>query len=233
MSMIVETAGFFFGVIGSIMLGISLFDANWRVSSDDGSVIITSVLFENLWMSCATDSTGVYNCRDFPSLLALPGHLQAFRALIISSLIFGLFSCLSGMIGLQCTKVAEGNSVLKGKFITAAGAISIFAGICAGISVSWYAFNITKDFFNPLYPGTKYEIGPALYLGWSGSLLDVVGGSLMCCSYKSQVAKAKKGYTYYFGFPNTVSSAKPAPQAAFTRYQSSSSISKYGMNSYV
>ncbi|XP_040202856.1 claudin-15-like [Rana temporaria] len=126
MSMIVEATGFFFGVIGSIMLGIALFDANWRVSSDDGSVIITSVLFENLWMSCATDSTGVYNCREFPSLLALSGHLQAFRALIISSLIFGLFSCLCGMIGLQCTKVAEGNSVLKGKFITAAGAISIF-----------------------------------------------------------------------------------------------------------
>nr|DBA29820.1 TPA: hypothetical protein GDO54_005879 [Pyxicephalus adspersus] len=196
MSMIVETTGFFFGDIGSVMLGITLFNANWRVSSVDGNVITTSTLFENLWMSCATDSTGVYNCRDFPSLLALSGYLQASRALMISALVFGFFSCLSGMVGLQCTKVAEGNSVLKGKFATAAGALSIFAGICAGISVSWYAFNITKDFFNPLYPGTK-------------------------------------GYTYNYRAPNTVTSAKPAPQTALPRYESSNSISKYGKNAYV
>ncbi|KAG8430913.1 hypothetical protein GDO86_019754 [Hymenochirus boettgeri] len=186
-----ETVGFFFGVIGSALLGITLFNANWRVSTVDGNVITTSTLYENLWMSCASDSTGVYNCREFPSLLALSGYLQASRALMITSLVFGFLSCLCGMIGLQCTKVAEDNPVLKGKLATAAGAISIFAGLCAGIAVSWYAFNITKDFFNPLYPGTKYEIGPALYIGWSGCLLDIVGGALLCCSYKTQVSASK------------------------------------------
>ncbi|XP_063786828.1 claudin-15 [Pseudophryne corroboree] len=232
MSAIVETVGFFFGVTGSVMLGITLFNANWRVSSVDGNVITTSTLFENLWMSCATDSTGVYNCRDFQSLLALSGYLQASRALMISSLVFGLFACLSGMIGLQCTKVAEGNEALKGKFATVAGALSVFSGLCAGISVSWYAFNITQEFFNPYYPGTKYEIGPALYLGWSGSLLDIVGGGLMCCSYK-QVTKAKSKYTYNYRSTNSVSAAKPAPQTALPRYESSNSISKYGKNAYV
>ncbi|XP_040202859.1 claudin-15 isoform X1 [Rana temporaria] len=233
MSMLVETTGFFFGVTGSIMLGITLFNANWRESTVDGNVITTSTLFENLWMSCATDSTGVYNCRDFPSLLALSGYLQASRALMISSLVFGFFACLSGMVGLQCTKVADGNTVMKGKFATVSGALSIFGGICAGIAVSWYAFNITKEFFNPLYPGTKYEIGAALYLGWSGALLDVVGGSLMCCSFKTQVVKAKKGYSYNYRTTNTGSSSKPAPQTALPRYESSNSISKYGKNAYV
>ncbi|XP_069805625.1 claudin-15 [Dendropsophus ebraccatus] len=232
MSAVLETVGFFFGVSGSVMLGITLFNANWRVSTVDGNVITTSTLFENLWMSCATDSTGVYNCREFPSLLALSGYLQASRALMISALVFGFFACLLGMIGLQCTKVAEGNKVLKGKLATAAGGISVFAGICAGISVSWYAFNITKDFFNPLFPGTKYEIGPALYLGWSGALLDVVGGGIMCCSYK-QVAEANKTYTYNYRSANAQSSAKAAPQAALPRYESSNSISKYGKNAYV
>ncbi|KAE8620561.1 hypothetical protein XENTR_v10010328 [Xenopus tropicalis] len=233
MSVILETIGFFFGVIGSTMLGITLFNANWRVSSVDGNVITTSTLFENLWMSCATDSTGVYNCREFPSLLALSGYLQASRALMITSLVFGFFSCLLGMIGLQCTKVAEDNPVVKGKLATAAGAISIFGGLCAGIAVSWYAFNITKDFFNPLYPGTKYEIGPALYLGWSGALLDIVGGAILCCSYKTQVSAAKNKYTYNYRAPMTVSSAKAAPQATLPRYESSNSICKYGKNAYV
>ncbi|XP_018429147.1 PREDICTED: claudin-15-like [Nanorana parkeri] len=163
----------------------------------------------------------------------ITGYLQASRALMISALVFGLFSCLSGMVGLQCTKVAEENSVLKGKFATVAGALSIFAGICAGISVSWYAFNITAEFFNPLYPGTKYEIGPALYLGWSGALLNVVGGSLLCCSFKTQVVEAKKGYTYNYRGATTATSAKAAPQTALPRYESSNSISKYGKNAYV
>ncbi|KAM4748394.1 claudin-15 [Rhinophrynus dorsalis] len=233
MSVIVETVGFFFGVIGSVMLGISLFNANWRVSTVDGNVITTSTLFENLWQSCATDSTGVYNCRDFPSLLALSGYLQASRALMITSLVFGFFACLAGMVGLQCTKVAEGNNVLKGKFATAAGAISIFAGICAGIAISWYAFNITKEFFDPLFPGTKYEIGPALYLGWTGALLDVVGGALLCFSYKTQVSSAKTNYNYNYRAPNTASSAKAGPQSALPRYESSNSICKYGKNAYV
>ncbi|XP_075703415.1 claudin-15-like [Rhinoderma darwinii] len=165
-------------------------------------------------------------------LFVFTGYLQASRALMISCLVFGLFACLLGMLGLQCTKVAEGNIALKGKLATVSGALSIFAGLCAGISVSWYAFNITQEFFNPLYPGTKYEIGPALYLGWSGALLDVVGGGLMCCSYK-QVAKAKKSYTYNYRSANAHSSAKAAPQTALPRYESSNSISKYGKNAYV
>lgn len=28
-------------------------------------------------------------------------------------------------------------------------------GMCTLVSVSWYAFNITQDFFDPFYPGTK------------------------------------------------------------------------------
>ncbi|KAM4677392.1 claudin-15 isoform 3-T3 [Discoglossus pictus] len=233
MSGIVETLGFYFGVAGSVMLGISFFDANWRVSSVDGNVITSSALFENLWQSCSIDATGVYTCRDFPSILALSGYLQACRALMVASLLFGFFGCLCGMVGLQCTKVADGNSVLKGKFATASGAISIFGGICAGIALSWYAFNITKEFFDPLFPGTKYEIGPALYVGWTGALLDVVGGALLCCSYKAQVSSAKNKYTYNYRSTNVASSAKAAPQAALPRYESNNSICKYGKNAYV
>ncbi|CAH2272558.1 claudin-15 [Pelobates cultripes] len=232
MSAAVEAVGFFFGVTGSVMLGISLFNANWRVSSVDGNVITTSTIYENLWMSCATDSTGVYNCREFQSLLALSGYLQASRALMICSLVFGFFACLCGMIGLQCTKVADGNAALKGKLAVTSGAISIFSGICAGIAVSWYAFNITKQFFDPLYPGTKYEIGPALYLGWSGALLDVVGGGLLCCSYK-QFSKPKDNFSYNYRAPQVMSSSKATPQAALPRYESSNSICKYGKNAYV
>nr|XP_033781197.1 claudin-15 isoform X1 [Geotrypetes seraphini] len=232
MSVIIETTGFYFGIIGSVFLGIALFNQYWRVSTVEGNVITTSTLYENLWQSCATDSTGVYNCRDFPSLLALSGYLQACRALMISALLLGFLGALCGMVGLQCTKVADGNPVFKAKFATTGGGIFIFAGVCAGIALSWYAFNITKEFFDPLFPGTKYEIGPALYLGWSGCLLDVVGGGLLCCSYREQTNKGK-GYIYNYQPPKATTTTIGAPQAAISRYESDTSICKYGKNAYV
>lgn len=74
MSLAVETFGFFMGALGLLMLGVTLSHSSWRVSTVHGSVITTNTIFENLWFSCATDSMGVSNCREFPSLLALSGR---------------------------------------------------------------------------------------------------------------------------------------------------------------
>ncbi|CAM5140104.1 unnamed protein product, partial [Natator depressus] len=71
MAAAVEAGGFFLGSFGWALLGVTLPNSYWRVSTVEGNVITTSTLFENLWQSCATDSTGVYNCRDFPSMLGL------------------------------------------------------------------------------------------------------------------------------------------------------------------
>lgn len=73
MNAIVEAFAFFLGFLAWLMVGVALPNRYWKVSSVDGNVITTSTIYENLWMSCATDSTGVHNCRDFPSLLALNG----------------------------------------------------------------------------------------------------------------------------------------------------------------
>ena len=70
---IVQVIGLFLGFGGWIEIMVSLQDQYWKESTTEGSVITTSTIYENLWMSCASDSTGIYNCRDFPSLFALPG----------------------------------------------------------------------------------------------------------------------------------------------------------------
>uniref|UniRef100_A0ABM5EIV1 Claudin n=1 Tax=Pogona vitticeps TaxID=103695 RepID=A0ABM5EIV1_9SAUR len=155
MSLLVETVGFFLAVVGWAMLAITLFNSYWRVSTVSGNVITTSTIFENLWQSCATDSTGVYNCWEFQSLLELPAYLQASRALMISALVLGFLGILCGMIGLQCTKVAEDNPNMKSKMAALSGFMFVLAGLCGMVTVSWYAANITRDFFNPLFVGTK------------------------------------------------------------------------------
>lgn len=85
MDPIVEVVAVILGFIGWIMVGVALPNRYWRTSTVDGNVITTSTIYENLWMSCATDSTGVSNCRDFPSMLALNGMLtKKIDFLIIS-----------------------------------------------------------------------------------------------------------------------------------------------------
>ncbi|KAM7397857.1 hypothetical protein PAMA_005947 [Pampus argenteus] len=119
MNALVEAFAFFLGFLGWLMVGVALPNRYWKVSTVDGNVITTSTIYENLWMSCATDSTGVHNCRDFPSLLALNG-------------------------------------------------------LCTMIAVSWYAANITQQFFDEFYPGTKpYQYQPSS----RGHVLSTVAAS--------------------------------------------------------
>ncbi|KAM9208417.1 claudin-15 [Dugong dugon] len=194
MSMAVETFGFFMAALGLLMLGVTLPHSYWRVSTVHGNVITTNTIFENLWHSCATDSLGVYNCWEFPSMLALSGYIQACRALMITAILLGFLGLFLGIVGLRCTNIGSMVLSRKDKLAATAGALDILAGLCGMVAISWYAANITQDFFDPLYVGTKYELGPALYLGWSASLLCMLGGILLCsnccCSPDDDAAPA-------------------------------------------
>ncbi|XP_044088591.1 claudin-15 isoform X3 [Neovison vison] len=206
--------------------------SSWRVSTVHGSVITTNTIFENLWFSCATDSMGVYNCREFPSLLALSGYIQACRALMITAIFLGFLGLFLGIVGLRCVNIGSMELSRKAKLAATAGALHILAGLCGMVAISWYAFNITQEFFDPLYPGTKYELGPALYLGWSASLLAILGGFCLgsgCCRapdadqaprfpYKASVVRS----------PVLTGGLRPAASD-----EGDSTFGKYGKNAYV
>ncbi|XP_074081491.1 claudin-15 [Macrotis lagotis] len=235
MSIAVETFGFFLGVLGLLMLGVTLPNSYWRVSSVHGNVITTSTIFENLWYSCATDSTGVYNCREFASMLALSGTIQACRALMITAILFGFLGLFLGIIGLRCTQVGSMTLDAKAKLAATAGALDILAGICGMVTISWYASNITREFFDPLYPGIKYELGPALYLGWSASLICILGGICLCSHSCCSSEKPSNSIPLPYKAPlSTLLSLGPAsrlPPGASNN--SEASFGKYGKNAYV
>ncbi|XP_055053957.1 claudin-15a [Misgurnus anguillicaudatus] len=221
MEPILEVVALILGFLGWVMVGITLPNRYWKVSSIDGTVITTSTIYENLWMSCATDSTGVHNCREFPSLLALSGYIQASRALMIAAVVCGTFGVVATLIGMQCSKACEGNDVLKGRIAGTGGVFFLLQGLCTMISVSWYAFNITQDFFNPLYPGQKYEIGEGLYIGWASGTLAICGGACLMCS--CQFGKKDKKYIY-----------QPSRGTAYSASASRKDVqSTYDRNAYV
>uniref|UniRef100_A0A3Q2X258 Claudin n=1 Tax=Haplochromis burtoni TaxID=8153 RepID=A0A3Q2X258_HAPBU len=221
MDPIVEVVAVILGFIGWIMVGVAIPNRYWRTSTVDGNVITTSTIYENLWMSCATDSTGVSNCRDFPSMLALNGYIQASRALMIASIVFGTFGLLGSLIGIQCSKAGGENYVLKGRIAGTAGVLFMLQGLCTMVAVSWYAFNITQNFFDPYYPGTKYEIGEGLYIGWCSAVLAIAGGAVLTCS-------CKLGTEEKYPLPHARGTVYSGP--APTR---SLAASTYGRNAYV
>ncbi|XP_072231430.1 claudin-15-like isoform X2 [Leuresthes tenuis] len=224
MKEIIEVIALFLGFVAWIMVFISLEDQYWKESTADGSVITTSTIYENLWMSCASDSTGIYNCRDFPSLFALPGYIQASRALMIASIVFGTFGLVATLVGMQCSKIGADNYVLKGRIAAIGGVFFLIQGICTMIAVSWYAANITQEFFNQLYLGTKYEIGEGLYIGWASAVLAICGGSCLLCSCKFKSPNEKSSYPYQPASRGHVVSTVAA---------SHNTPSNYGRNAYV
>lgn len=221
MDPIVEVVALVLGFVGWVMVGVALPNRYWRTSTVDGSVITTSTIYENLWMSCATDSTGVHNCREFPSLLNLSGYIQASRALMITAIVMGSFGLVAALIGIQCSKAGGENHVLKGRIAGTAGVLFILQGLCTMVSVSWYAFNITQDFFNPLFVGTKYEIGEGLYIGWCSAVLAIAGGACLTCSCR--LASDEKRPMPYHSRGTAYSGAARSAAASTT----------YGRNAYV
>uniref|UniRef100_A0A8C3MTT5 Claudin n=1 Tax=Geospiza parvula TaxID=87175 RepID=A0A8C3MTT5_GEOPR len=192
MTATLEIVGFILCLGGLAVIGATLPNNYWKVSSLHGSVITTSTLFENLWKSCATDSTGVSNCRDFDSMLALPAHIQACRALMITSILLGFLAAVLTLLGMKCTNIGLSDEDGKMKFTVTGGFLFILGGLCSMVAISWYAAMVTAQFFDQLYAGTKYELGEGLYLGWTGSILYILGGILLTCSCRG---KEKQNYS--------------------------------------
>lgn len=70
-----QLLGYFLALGGWVGIIASTALPQWKQSSYAGDAIITAVgLYEGLWMSCASQSTGQVQCKLYDSLLALDGR---------------------------------------------------------------------------------------------------------------------------------------------------------------
>ncbi|XP_046731808.1 claudin 15-like a isoform X2 [Silurus meridionalis] len=194
MSTGMEVTGFLLGIASWLVTGASLANDYWKVSSFSGSIIISSRQYENLWHACAEGSTGIAECRDFESLLALPGFLQACRALMIVALLLGLTSMIVSILGLKCITIGSASDQVKAKRSVAGGILFILAGLCTMTAISWYAARVVEEFKDPFSGGIKFELGAGVYMGWGGACLSILGGGLLCCACKDTSSGRPKGY---------------------------------------
>ncbi|KAL0966581.1 hypothetical protein UPYG_G00297070 [Umbra pygmaea] len=204
MSTALETTGFLLGVASWLIIGASLGNDRWKVSTVSGNVIISNRQYENLWHSCSENSNGVADCRDFESLLALPGHIQASRALMIISLLLGLASMIVSLLGLKCIHIGSSTDETKGKIAVTGGVLFLLSGLCVMVCCSWYAARVVQDFNNPFYGAIRFELGTGLFLGWGGAALAILGGGLLTCACRRiKSDKPKAGY-YTANQPKTI-----------------------------
>uniref|UniRef100_A0A3Q0QWH6 Claudin n=1 Tax=Amphilophus citrinellus TaxID=61819 RepID=A0A3Q0QWH6_AMPCI len=177
-----QIVGLLLGVVSWCLQSSCTSNQVWKMRSQMESVTTSQWQFEGLWMSCAANSVGSVQCSRFKTVLGLSAHLQACRALMILSLLFGLASITVSVLGLKCTKLGRTPEQVKDKIVLSGGILFILSGLFTLTAVSWYAARVISDFYDPLYGGVRFELGTGLYLGWAASGLAILGGSMLCCS---------------------------------------------------
>lgn len=110
-----EILAFILSSSGWVLVSSTLPTDYWKVSSLDGTVITTATYWSNLWKTCVTDSTGVSNCKDFPSMLALDGQPPLPRLITVVllpqtdfdllAIFFAYWYICSIVAGYFCSKV--------------------------------------------------------------------------------------------------------------------------------
>uniref|UniRef100_A0A3Q1H3Y6 Claudin n=1 Tax=Anabas testudineus TaxID=64144 RepID=A0A3Q1H3Y6_ANATE len=173
-TMVIQLIGFFLGLLGFLGTVVATLLPHWRSTAYVGSNIITATTYmKGLWMECVWHSAGIYQCELYRSLLALPRDLQAARALMVLSCVTSVLALLVSVMGMKCTRFARG-SLIKHLLALSGGICFICAALPCLVTVSWTTSDVIMDFYDPLLPiGLKYEIGPAVYLGYVSVLTEV------------------------------------------------------------
>ncbi|XP_075908437.1 claudin-15-like isoform X3 [Petromyzon marinus] len=109
-------------------------------------------------------------------------------------------------------------------FIT--GFICILQGLLIVSAVSWYAYRVTVEYYDPTIIGAKYELGTALFIGWASALLTLTGGTIIVCS---GVGRSYKQPRIALSNPHT----SPMLPRTFKRQPSELSAKNYKANMYV
>lgn len=171
------------GFIGTILIcGLPM----WKVTAFVGASIITAQVFwEGLWMNCVIQSTGQSQCKAYDSVLALPRDLQASRALICVSIAVSVVALGLTVVGARCTNFFSRDRLAKANIGLAGGLVFVLAGVLCIIPVSLSAYSIITGFYNPLPTSERRgELGASIYVGWASGALLVIGGGVLCSTYR-------------------------------------------------
>ncbi|XP_078491419.1 claudin-18 [Ciona intestinalis] len=170
-------------VIAFILEVVTVFLPYWKRNDLEDTLNDSIVRHEGLWIRCQTFATGNWDCDDFNRFfLGLPTELQAARGFSLSSLFISFIG-----ISLAVAATVLSAKSLQNKLTIASGGVSMLAGLLIIAAVSWYAndIRIQHVYLTRLRltggSGTRYTFGYALFIGWVGGALQVVGSIMALC----------------------------------------------------
>ncbi|XP_044526504.1 claudin-10 isoform X1 [Gracilinanus agilis] len=219
-----------FGIGGVGALIAATVSNEWKVTTRASSVITATWIFQGLWMNCGGNALGSFHCRPHLTLFRVPGYIQACRGLMIAAVSLGFFASIFALFGMKCTKVG-GSDKAKAKIACLAGIVFILSGLCSMTGCSLYANKITTEFFDPLYVEQKYELGAALFIGWAGASLCIIGGVIFCFSISDNSKTPRM--TYAYNGATSVLSSRPKYQSGEGDFKNTSSSKQFDKNAYV
>uniref|UniRef100_A0A672RJE0 Claudin n=1 Tax=Sinocyclocheilus grahami TaxID=75366 RepID=A0A672RJE0_SINGR len=145
-------------VCGWILVCSTMPTNYWTYSEVDSLVLTSGHYFSNLWKDCLSDSTGVTDCKEFPTLLALQTYIHLCRSLVIVSIILGFFGSILALVGMKCTKLG-GSEIVNARVTFAAGMNYLFSGLCGMFAYSCYAHKVISEFMDPNYKAKNSVCG--------------------------------------------------------------------------
>ncbi|XP_062852836.1 claudin-10 [Trichomycterus rosablanca] len=200
--MYIEIGCFLSCVCGWILICSTLPTEYWNFSEVGDAVLTTVNYFSNLWMDCVSDTTGVSDCKNYPSMLALPVFLHVCRALAVVSVILGFWGAVLTLIGMKCTKIG-GSEIINARVTFAAALAYLASGLSGIIVYSLWGHKVRTEFVDVNFKPQRFELGAAVFIGWGGSSLIIAGGAVLCfisgreglCSRQSNTHLRSQAYT--------------------------------------
>uniref|UniRef100_H2Y935 Claudin n=1 Tax=Ciona savignyi TaxID=51511 RepID=H2Y935_CIOSA len=151
MGMYSQIACFVLGFMTATCIIVTTCWNEWATSSPGASVSLLGAIwaFSGLWDQCMQSTTGQYQCDDYQvAMFQLPTHILGIRAMMCMSICFSVIGCFLLLIGMECSKLLDGNLGAKRKLMGISGVLFLLSGVLVLASVSWYTAIVINDFFS-------------------------------------------------------------------------------------
>ncbi|XP_074493122.1 claudin-18-like isoform X2 [Sebastes fasciatus] len=209
----IQLIGFMLSALGLFLISAATAMDMWSLQDRSFTVVTNFFTYSGLWNTCVGTSYGTTQCRPYFTILGLPALLQAVRALMIVGIVLGAVGCLIAIFSLKCLKMGNMEDSIKATMTLTSGIMFLLAGICGIAGVSAFANLIVQSFrFTTFSDGglsnyggvgigglsgsltPRYTFGPALFVGWIGGAILVVGGVLMCVACRGMTSDKQQRY---------------------------------------
>ncbi|XP_037325754.1 claudin-18-like isoform X2 [Pungitius pungitius] len=233
----IQLIGFMLSILGQFLISAATAMDMWSLQDRSLSVVTNFYTYSGLWKSCVGTAYGTTQCRPYFTILGLPALLQAVRALMIVGIVLGAIGGLIAIFSLKCLKMGNMEDNIKATMTLTAGIMFLLGGVCGIAGVSAFANLIVQSFrfttyadggFSMMGGGgiggltgsltPRYTFGPALFVGWIGGAVLVIGGVMMCLACRGMSSDAKQrfdGMAYKAASHHTIYKTEARPRAAF------------------